>query len=131
MALWPVELHPQCAPTPLACAREAGRLFVSFVYECTRGALFSSTPRRCNIGHMLMWVALGVGGSHASSLVSLLAGRTVRVKPVPYAPGPSSPCAVRRGSWVSFPSIMTKIVYFSQRIKQGCVTYFCRLRFLV
>ena len=39
--------------------------------------------------------------------------RTVRVKPVPYAPGPSSPCAVRRGSWVSFPSIMTKMVYFS------------------
>ena len=94
MALWPVELHPQCAPTPLACAREAVRLFVSFVYECTRGALFSSTPRRCNIGHMLVLV------------------RTVRVKPVPYAPGPSSPCAVRRGSWVSFPSIMTKMVYF-------------------
>lgn len=131
----------------LAWAREDGRLFVSFVYECTRGALFLSTPHCCNIGHTLVLV------------------RTVSVNPVPYAPGPSSPCAVRRGSCVWLPSIMTKMVYCShpslmsfslrvystrafmmrahllprtsarviwyRRIKQGCVTYFCRLRFLV
>lgn len=35
------------------------------------------------------------------------------------------------GSCDGLPSIMTKMVYFSRRIKQGCVTYFCRLRFLV
>ena len=85
VALYQIELHPQCAPTSLACAREAGRLFVSFVYECTRGALFSSTPRRCNIGHMLSfcWRFVCFGGSHASLPLSLVTGRTVRVKPVP------------------------------------------------
>ena len=35
-------------------------LFVSFVYECTRGALFLSTPRRCNIGHTLLSSSLSV-----------------------------------------------------------------------
>ena len=52
---------------------------------------------------MLMWVVLGVGGSHASPLVSLLAGRTVSVNPVPYAPGPSSPCVV--GGQLGFVSV--------------------------
>ena len=96
------------------CLGAGRRLFVSFVYECTRGALFSSTPRHCNIGHMPLWVALDVGGSHASLLLSLVAGRAVSVKSVPYAPGPSSPRMVARGSCVWLPSTMTKIVCTSQ-----------------
>ena len=39
--------------------------------------------------------------------------RAVRVKPVPYAPGPSSPRGIARGSCVWLPSIMMKIVYIS------------------
>ena len=52
-------------------ARGVGRLFVGFVYECTRGALFSPTPRCCNIGHVLVLV------------LSLIVGRAWMVKPVP------------------------------------------------
>lgn len=39
--------------------------------------------------------------------------RTVSVKPVPYAPGPSSPCRRARGGCVWFPSTMTGMVYTS------------------
>ena len=39
--------------------------------------------------------------------------RTVSVKPVPYAPGPSSPRRRARGSCVWLPSTMTKMVYTS------------------
>lgn len=58
-----------------ACLGAGRRLFVSFVYECTRGVAVSSTPRHCNIGHMPLWAALDVGGSHASLLLSLVTGR--------------------------------------------------------
>ena len=96
-----------------ACLGAGRRLFVSFVYGCARGVAVSSPPRHCNIGRMLLWVGLGVGGSRASLLLSLVTGRAVGVVPVSYVPGLSSPCAVRRGSWVSFPSIVTKMVCFS------------------
>ena len=42
-----------------ACLGAGRRLFVSFVYECTRGALFLSTPRRLNIVSLVLVV---VGG---------------------------------------------------------------------
>ena len=57
---------------------------IDLAYECRWCVGVSSTPCCCNIGHMLL-------------LWSLLAGRTVSVNPVPYAPGPSSPRSVARG----------------------------------
>ena len=69
--------------------------------------------RCCNIRSCSCWRAVAVGWlSYASP--PTVAGRAVSVKPVPYAPGPSSPRRVARGSCVWLPSTMTKIVYFSQ-----------------
>ena len=81
----------------VAWALGSALVSIHLAYECRWCVGVSSTPRCCNIGHMLVL------------------GRAVSVKPVPYPPGPSSPCAVRRGSWISLPSIMTKMVYFPTR----------------
>ena len=84
-----------------------------------RGAVFVEDGQvvggHVMLSHFCLSCCGGVSRSFVAAVYARVAAprRTVRVKPVPYAPGPSSPCAVRRGSWVSFPSIMTKMVYFS------------------
>ena len=80
----------------VAWALGSALVSIHLAYECRWCVGVSSTPRCCNIGHMLVL------------------GRAVSVKPVPYPPGPSSPRTDASGSCVWFPSTMTKMVYVSR-----------------
>lgn len=102
---------------------------IRLAYECRRRVVVLLTHVVVISGRARVGVRWRGVLSYAST--PTVAGRTVGVKSVSYVPGSSSPCAVMRGSWVSFPLMRMKMVCFFQRIRQGCVTCFCRLRFFV